>query len=113
VAAAGSPRTDARQQLGHAVTAFEAIGADGFAERARAELRATGGRASKRKAVPSCELTPREAEVAHMAAEGATNAEIATRLFISPKTVDYHLRKVYLKLGVSSGAKLPGALSPV
>jgi DNA-binding CsgD family transcriptional regulator len=104
-------RLDARQQLRSALTSFEAIGADGFAERARAELLVTGERVGKRAAVPSFELTAQEAEVAHLAAEGATNAEIAARLFISPNTVDYHLRKVYPKLGVSSRVQLRSALS--
>jgi DNA-binding CsgD family transcriptional regulator/tetratricopeptide (TPR) repeat protein len=104
-------RTDARDQLRLALATFETIGADGFAERTRAELLATGERVSKRKAVRSFELTPQEAQVAHLAADGATNAEIATRLFISPNTVDYHLRKVYPKLGVSSRVQLARALA--
>jgi len=104
-------RVDARQQLRLALSSFEVIGADGFAERARAELLATGEHVSKGKAAPSFDLTPQEAHVAHLAAEGATNAEIAARLFISPNTVDYHLRKVYPKLGVSSRVQLRRALS--
>jgi DNA-binding CsgD family transcriptional regulator len=104
-------RTDARDQLSLALATFEAIGADGFAERTRAELLATGERVGPGKAVPSFELTPQEAQVAHLAADGATNAEIAARLFISPNTVDYHLRKVYPKLGVSSRVQLARALA--
>jgi DNA-binding CsgD family transcriptional regulator len=105
-------RADAREHLGVARTSFEAIGADAFAQRARAGPTAAHERASKSRAAPSFELTPQEAQVAHLAAEGATNAEIGARLFISPNTVDYHLRKVYPKLGVSSRTQLQRALTP-
>jgi len=104
-------QTDARDQLRRALATFEAIGADGFAKRTRAELVASGERVGKRTAERSFELTAQEAQVAQLAADGATNAEIATRLFISPNTVDYHLRKVYLKLGVSSRVQLARALA--
>ena len=104
-------RLDARDQLRRALATFEAIGADGFAKRTRGELLATGERVGKRTAVRSFELTPQETQVAQLAADGATNAEIATRLFISPNTVDYHLRKVYPKLGVSSRVQLARALA--
>jgi DNA-binding CsgD family transcriptional regulator len=107
-----SRRADAREHLRLALMSFEAIGADAFAERARAGLPAADERATKGKVVPSFELTPQEAQVAHLAAEGATNAEIGARLFISPNTVDYHLRKVYPKLGVSSRVQLQRALTP-
>jgi DNA-binding CsgD family transcriptional regulator len=97
---------DAREQLRLALDTFEAIGAGCFAERARAELLVAGGRAGRRDRPSPTELTPREAQVAQMAAEGATNVEIAGRLFVSPNTVDYHLRKVYRKLGITSRRQL-------
>ena len=70
------------------------------------ELLVAGGRAGRRDRPSPTELTPREAQVAQMAAEGATNVEIAGRLFVSPNTVDYHLRKVYRKLGITSRRQL-------
>jgi DNA-binding CsgD family transcriptional regulator len=93
---------DAREHLQAAYGTFQEIGADAFAERARLELAATGQTA--RKPAPSHRggLTPQELQVAALAAAGFTNSEIATRLFISPKTVDYHLGKVFRKLGVRS-----------
>jgi DNA-binding CsgD family transcriptional regulator len=97
---------DAREQLRLALDTFEAIGAGCFAERARGELLAAGGRAGRSNRPSQTELTHREAQVAQMAAEGATNVEIAGRLFVSPNTVDYHLRKVYRKLGITSRRQL-------
>ena len=105
-------RLDARQQLRLALTSFEAIGAGGFAERARTELLATGERVHKGKTAQPFELTPQEAQVARLAATGATNVEIAARLLISPNTVDYHLRKVYRKLSVTSRRELRQVLVP-
>ncbi|MGH9290709.1 MAG: LuxR C-terminal-related transcriptional regulator [Acidimicrobiales bacterium] len=95
-------RREARDQLRAATEGFDAMGAATFAERARTELRATGESARKRVDETRDALTPQEAHVARLAATGATNAEIATQLFISPKTVDYHLQKVFRKYGVSS-----------
>ena len=95
-------RRDARVQLDAARSTFAACGADGFAERARLELLATGVTARKRVDETRDHLTPQEEQVARLAATGATNPEIATRLFISSSTVDYHLRKVYRKLEISS-----------
>ncbi len=99
-------RRDARRQLRIAYDMLTDMGANGFAERARAELEASGERARKRGVEPVRTLTPREAQVARLIAEGHTNRDAAAQLFISPATVDYHLRKVYQKLGVSSRTQL-------
>jgi DNA-binding CsgD family transcriptional regulator len=90
---------------------LEAMGVEGFAERARRELRATGETARKR-ALPSRDedLTAQEAQIARMARDGLSNPEIGARLFISVRTVQYHLRKVFAKLGISSRAQLDRVL---
>ena len=85
---------------------FLAMGAVGFAEQASGELRASGERARKRSPDTELDLTPQESRVATLAAEGSTNAEIAGQLFISPSTVEYHLGKVFRKLGVTSRTQL-------
>jgi DNA-binding CsgD family transcriptional regulator len=97
---------DAREHLQAAYGTFREIGAAGFAERARLELAAAGGTAQRPASSPGGGLTPQELQVATLAAAGFTNLEIASRLFISPKTVDYHLGKVYRKLGVGSRRQL-------
>ncbi len=97
---------DAREHLYAAYGTFREIGADGFAERARLELAAAGGTARPPASSPGGGLTPQELQVAALAAAGFTNLEIASRLFISPKTVDYHLGKVFRKLGVGSRRQL-------
>ena len=103
-------RVDAREQLRTAFSMLDDIGADAFAERARRELVATGETARKRSSDSATMLTAQEAQVAWLAAEGRTNPEIAGRLFISPRTAEYHLRKVFGKLGISSRRELRGAL---
>ena len=85
---------------------FVAMGAEGFAERARHELLATGETARKRTAEAGSQLTAQEAQVAELAREGLSNPEIGARLFISPRTVEYHLRKVFMKLGINSRTQL-------
>ena len=78
------------------------MGAEGFAERARHELLATGEKVRKRRDETRDELTPQEAQIARLARDGRTNPEIAAELFISPRTVEWHLRKVFAKLGITS-----------
>jgi DNA-binding CsgD family transcriptional regulator len=97
---------DAREQLHRAHKLFTEFGMEAFAERARRELEATGEHARKRTVETSDDLTPQEAQVSRLAADGATNREIAAQLFISPSTVDYHLRKAFRKLGVRSRHQL-------
>jgi DNA-binding CsgD family transcriptional regulator len=99
-------RLDAREQLRTAHELFTEFGVEAFAERARLELEATGERARKRTVETQDELTPQEAQVARLAAEGRTNREIAAQLFISPNTVDYHLRKAFRKLDVKWRSQL-------
>ena len=103
-------RVDAREQLRAAHEMFGRMGAAAFAERARRELSATGETVRKRAFEEPDELTTQEAQVARLAAQGRTNPEIATLLFISPRTVEYHLHKVFSKLGVSSRREIGTAL---
>lgn len=104
-------RNDAREQLRTAFELFDAMGAKAFAERARAELLATGARARRRTEDTDWHLTPQEHQIASRAALGETNQEIAEKLFLSASTVDYHLRKVFRKLSVTSRRKLAAALA--
>jgi DNA-binding CsgD family transcriptional regulator len=107
-------RVDARAQLRTAAEMLHSIGAEAFALRAERELAATGERLRKRDARPdarsAAELTPQEAQIARLASDGQSNPEIAGRLFISPRTVEYHLHKVYSKLGISSRGQLARTL---
>ena len=103
-------RVDAREQLRAAHDMFGRMGAAAFAERARRELSATGETVRKRTVETVAELTAQEAQVARLAAQGRTNPEIGAMLFISPRTVEYHLRKVYPKLGINSRRELRRAL---
>jgi DNA-binding CsgD family transcriptional regulator len=107
----GSRRADARAQLHTAHDMFDAIGMEAFAERAQRELRATGETARKRTAVAmNEELTAQEAQIARLARDGLSNPEIGARLFISARTVQYHLGKVFAKLEISSRQQLRRAL---
>jgi RNA polymerase sigma factor (sigma-70 family) len=99
-------RLDARNQLRTAHEMFVDFGMQAFAERARIELEATGEHARKRTVDTLADLTPQEAQIARLVAEGHTNREIASQLFISPSTVEYHLRKVFRKLDVKSRTQL-------
>jgi DNA-binding CsgD family transcriptional regulator len=99
-------RLDARKELRTAFEAFTGMGAEAFAGRAERELLATGERAGKRTVDTLDQLTPQETQIARLAANGHTNREIAAQLFISPSTVEYHLRKAFRKLGVKSRTQL-------
>jgi DNA-binding CsgD family transcriptional regulator len=105
-------RIDARAQLRTAREMFVGMGADGFAGRTERELAATGERVSKRNIRPVAELTPQEAQIARLASDGHSNPEIAARLFISPRTVEYHLHKIFAKLDITSRAQLARAIDP-
>jgi DNA-binding NarL/FixJ family response regulator len=97
---------DARMQLRIAHEMLDAMGITAFAERARRELAATGETARKRTVETNKDLTAQEVQIAQLARDGLSNPEIATRLFISSRTVQYHLRSIYTKLGISSRRQL-------
>jgi DNA-binding CsgD family transcriptional regulator len=103
-------RVDARAELKTAHEMLVTMGIDGFAERARRELLATGATVRKRTVQTRDELTAQERQIALLAREGLSNPEIGTRLFISPRTVKYHLRKVFIKLGIGSRRELDRVL---
>jgi DNA-binding NarL/FixJ family response regulator len=102
---------DAREQLRTAHRMFTAMGAQAFAERTRRELLATGETVRKRTVDTRYDLTAQERQIARLAREGLSNPEISTQLFISPRTVEWHLRKVFSKLGIRSRRQLRAALS--
>jgi DNA-binding CsgD family transcriptional regulator len=99
-------RGEARVQLRTAHGMLDAMGAEGFAARARHELRATGETARKRGVAAMLQLTAQEAQIARLARDGLSNPEIGARLFLSPRTVQYHLSKVFTKLGITSRSNL-------
>jgi DNA-binding CsgD family transcriptional regulator/tetratricopeptide (TPR) repeat protein len=103
-------RTDAREQLREAYEMLTAMGVGGFAGRARRELLATGENVRKRRTETAGDLTAQEAQIARLARDGLSNPQISTQLFLSPRTVEWHLRKVFVKLGISSRRQLRGAL---
>jgi DNA-binding CsgD family transcriptional regulator len=103
-------RADAREQLHRAYDGFAAMGAQGFAERARRELVATGEKVRKRRTDTPDELTPQELHIARLAQDGRTNSEIGANLFLSDRTVEWHLRKVFAKLRITSRRELRTAL---
>ena len=105
-------RLDARAQLRAAHEAFSAMGVVVFAERARRELSATGETVRKRTVDMLRELTPQESNIARLAVEGLTNAEIAAQLYLSPRTVEWHLSKVFAKVGVTDRRQLRRSLQP-
>lgn len=104
-------RVDARVQLRAAHDTFSRIGAEAFAERALRELLATGETARKRTDEARADLTPQEVQIARLARDGLSNPEIGAQLFISPRTVQYHLRKVFQKLAITSRTQL-GRIPP-
>jgi RNA polymerase sigma factor (sigma-70 family) len=99
-------RVDARKELRIASEMFTDFGMEAFAERARIELQATGEHARSRTVDTLAQLTPQEAQISRLVAQGSTNREIAAQLFISPSTVEYHLHKAFRKLGVKSRTEL-------
>jgi DNA-binding CsgD family transcriptional regulator len=104
-------RADARAQLRSAHTALVAMGANGFAERARRELRATGEKVRRRTGPGSTDLTPQEEQIAQLARQRRTNPEIGAELFLSARTVEWHLRKIFAKLDIRSRRELDTALA--
>jgi DNA-binding CsgD family transcriptional regulator len=104
-------QVDARVELRTAYDLFVSMGANAFASRARSELLATGDQVRRHHSDRRTSLTAQESQAARLAADGATNSEIAAQMFISANTVDYHLRKVYRKLGIGSRRGLSHALA--
>src|SRR5262249_29416115 len=103
-------RIDAREHLRAAHEMFSSMGAKSFGERAARELAATGERARKRRPETRDQLTPQELQIAQLAREGYSNPQIGAQLYISPHTVEYHLRKVFAKLGIKSRTQLDQVL---
>src|SRR5439155_12641354 len=99
-------RVDAREHLRAALALFEDLGAGRWAERAAAELRASGETARRRDVSTANDLTAQERQVAALVRQGLSNRDVAAQLFVSPRTVDFHLRNLFSKLGVSSRTEL-------
>lgn len=110
MAASEGRRVDAREQLRSAHDLLATIGMEAFAERARRELLATGEKVRRRSEETRNELTPQEDQIARLARDGLSNPEIGEQLFISARTVEWHLHKVFAKLGISSRRQLRTAL---
>jgi DNA-binding CsgD family transcriptional regulator len=106
----GGRRVEAREQLRAAHGAFTAMGMDAFAERTRRELAATGETVRKRMVDTRQDLTAQESHIARLATQGLTNPEIGAELFVSPRIVEWHLRKVFAKLGITARKHLREAL---
>jgi DNA-binding CsgD family transcriptional regulator len=104
-------RVDARKPLRSAHSMFEAIGMEAFAERTRTELIATGEKVRTRTVETQEVLTAHERQIAQLASDGLTNPEIAARLFLSSRTIEWHLRNVFTKFGIRSRRELPAALA--
>jgi DNA-binding CsgD family transcriptional regulator len=103
-------RVEARRQLRAALEIFERLDAECWAERTQAELRASGERLRRRTPSDQEELTPQELQIALIVAQGKTNKEVGATLFLSPKTVETHLGRIYRKLGITSRAQVVHAL---
>jgi DNA-binding NarL/FixJ family response regulator len=101
-------RVEAREELRGALAAFERLGAGPWADRARSELRASGETTTRRDPVAAATLTPQELQVARYVQQGFTNKEVAAQLFLSPRTIDAHLRNVFGKLGITARSQLRG-----
>ena len=104
-------RLDAREQLSTAYDMLAAIGMEAFAERARRELIATGKKVHKHSPETRDQLTPQEEQIARLARDGRTNLEISAQLFLSARTVEWHMRKVFTKLGITSRRQLRATLT--
>lgn len=104
-------RSQARAHFHEALQTFDKLGARPWADRTRAELRATGERVRPHRTTASLPLTPQELQVALVVADGATNQEAAASLFLSTKTIEYHLSKIYRKAGLSSRDELAGLVT--
>jgi DNA-binding CsgD family transcriptional regulator len=104
-------RVDARGHLRSALMTFDELGAVPWADRTQAELRASGETARRRESNTTFDLTPQEVQVASFVVQGMTNREVAAQMFLSPRTIDYHLRSVFTKLGIKSRTELANRLA--